>query len=40
MGRVCHGPSLLWAEMSRNPADNDVGKYNNEIKMMMMMMIY
>ena len=18
MGRVCHGPSLLWAEMSRN----------------------
>ena len=21
MGRVCHGPSLLWAEMSRNPRD-------------------
>ena len=19
MGRVCHGPSFLWAEMSRNP---------------------
>ena len=19
-GRVCHGPSLLWAEMSRNPS--------------------
>ena len=21
MGRVCHGPSLLWAEMSRNRED-------------------
>ena len=21
MGRVCHGPSLSWAEMSRNPTE-------------------
>ena len=21
MGRVCHGPSLLWAEMSRNRSE-------------------
>ena len=26
MGRVCHGPSLLWAEMSRNPDESGFTK--------------
>ena len=27
MGRVCHGPSLIWAEMSRNPVKQHESNY-------------
>ena len=33
MGRVCHGPSLLWAEMSRNlQSDGGAGGNNLGVK--------